>query len=334
MSNPVLNPPPAAEPKPAAAPAAQNGSADKSAGNGDDQSPKGLSSDEAGIRLKKFGANSMPDTSAHPLRSAFSKFWTPVPLMLEAAIVLEVVLGKYVEAAVIMALLVFNAALGFFQEVARASDSRGAEVAPRAERVGPARRSMEDHARGRIGARRYREAVAWRRGRGRRAHRSRARSCSISRCSPANRYRSKAPRACRRMPARWCAAARRSRKSRRPARAPSLDAPPNWSAPLTSTSSEQKAVLRVVRNLAMFNGVVIVMLVGVCLPARDAAAEIMPLVLTAILASIPVALPATFTLAAALGARALAASVCCRRGFPPSMKPQPSTSCAPTRPAR
>jgi H+-transporting ATPase len=36
--------------------------------------------------------------------------------MLEAAIVLEVVLGKYIEAAVIAALLVFNAALGFFQE--------------------------------------------------------------------------------------------------------------------------------------------------------------------------------------------------------------------------
>ena len=35
-------------------------------------------------------------------------------------------------------------------------------------------------------------------------------------------------------------------------------------------------------------------------------AEIIPLVLTAILASIPVALPATFTVAAALGARALA----------------------------
>jgi len=35
-------------------------------------------------------------------------------------------------------------------------------------------------------------------------------------------------------------------------------------------------------------------------------AEIVPLVLTAVLASIPVALPATFTLAGALGARALA----------------------------
>ena len=51
----------------------------------------------------------MPDETVHPLRSALSKFWTPVPWMLEAAIVLELALGKYVEAAVIAALLVFNA---------------------------------------------------------------------------------------------------------------------------------------------------------------------------------------------------------------------------------
>jgi H+-transporting ATPase len=72
------------------------------------------------------------------------------------------------------------------------------------------------------------------------------------------------------------------------------------------TSSEQKAVLRVVRNLAMFNSVVIVMLVAYAYRLAMPLAEIIPLVLTAILASIPVALPATFTVAAALGARALA----------------------------
>jgi H+-transporting ATPase len=71
-------------------------------------------------------------------------------------------------------------------------------------------------------------------------------------------------------------------------------------------SSQQKAVLRVVRNLAMFNGVLIVMLVGYAYALKLPPGEIIPLVLTAILASIPVALPATFTLAAALGARALA----------------------------
>ena len=58
----------------------------------------------------------MPDTAEHPLRRAMAKFWAPVPWMLEAAIVLEVILGKYIEAAIIAVLLAFNAALGFFQE--------------------------------------------------------------------------------------------------------------------------------------------------------------------------------------------------------------------------
>src|SRR5271170_872407 len=78
--------------------------------------PAGLTSDEARSRLEKSGPNAMPDTAMHPLRRALAKFWAPVPWMLEAAIVLEIVLGKYVEAAIIGNLLVFNAILGFFQE--------------------------------------------------------------------------------------------------------------------------------------------------------------------------------------------------------------------------
>jgi H+-transporting ATPase len=76
----------------------------------------GLTSDEARRRLAKSGPNAMPDTSAHPMRMAMEKFWAPVPWMLEAAIVIELALGKYVEAAIIALLLVFNAALGLFQE--------------------------------------------------------------------------------------------------------------------------------------------------------------------------------------------------------------------------
>ena len=76
----------------------------------------GLTSEEARRRLEKFGPNAVPDTAMHPLRRALTKFWAPVPWMLEAAIVLEIVLGKYVEAAIIAALLAFNAILGFFQE--------------------------------------------------------------------------------------------------------------------------------------------------------------------------------------------------------------------------
>ena len=76
----------------------------------------GLTSAEAGKRLEKFGPNAVSDTTLHPLRRALTKFWAPVPWMLEAAFLLEITLDKYVEAAIIAGLLVFNAALGFLQE--------------------------------------------------------------------------------------------------------------------------------------------------------------------------------------------------------------------------
>jgi len=71
-------------------------------------------------------------------------------------------------------------------------------------------------------------------------------------------------------------------------------------------SSEQRAVFRVVRNLAACNGVTILLMIGYAYFLHMAVTDIIPLALTGILASIPVALPATFTLASALGARALA----------------------------
>jgi H+-transporting ATPase len=79
-------------------------------------SRNGLTQAEAQERLTQYGPNAIPDTSLHPLRMALEKFWAPVPWMLEGAIVFELALGKYVEAAIIALLLVFNAALGLFQE--------------------------------------------------------------------------------------------------------------------------------------------------------------------------------------------------------------------------
>jgi H+-transporting ATPase len=71
-------------------------------------------------------------------------------------------------------------------------------------------------------------------------------------------------------------------------------------------SSQQKAVLRVVGSLSAFNGVIIGIVLLYAYVLGLGSAEVVPLVLTAVLGSIPVALPATFTLAAAIGARALA----------------------------
>jgi H+-transporting ATPase len=84
--------------------------------SGENKASRGLTSAEASAALAKFGPNAMPDTAVRPWRMALAKFWAPIPWMLEAAIILQTVLHEYVEAAVIAALLVFNAAIGFFQE--------------------------------------------------------------------------------------------------------------------------------------------------------------------------------------------------------------------------
>src|SRR6202451_4631684 len=79
-------------------------------------SATGLASDEARRRLAASGTNAVQDVVQHPINRALKKFWAPVPWMLEAAILLQLALGEYVEASVIAVLLLFNAGLGFFQE--------------------------------------------------------------------------------------------------------------------------------------------------------------------------------------------------------------------------
>jgi H+-transporting ATPase len=71
-------------------------------------------------------------------------------------------------------------------------------------------------------------------------------------------------------------------------------------------STQQKAVLKIVRNLAIFNGSLILAMGAYAYFRAMPWSEMVPLLLTSVLAAIPVALPATFTLAAAIGARALA----------------------------
>jgi len=77
---------------------------------------QGLTSTEAQQRLLTYGPNMVADDRTHPWLLFLRKFWAPVPWMLEATIALQFALGKTNEASIIAVLLVFNAVLGFAQE--------------------------------------------------------------------------------------------------------------------------------------------------------------------------------------------------------------------------
>lgn len=83
--------------------------------NGSD-TPHGLNREEAELRLRQYGPNAVREAKPNLLLAIAQKFWAPVPWMLEATIVLELILGKRPEAVIIGFLLVFNAGLGFLQE--------------------------------------------------------------------------------------------------------------------------------------------------------------------------------------------------------------------------
>jgi H+-transporting ATPase len=76
----------------------------------------GLTTAEAEQRLRQYGPNRVDKERRRPLAAFLAKFWAPVPWMLEATIVLEILVHKRDEAIVIGSLLLFNAILSFFQE--------------------------------------------------------------------------------------------------------------------------------------------------------------------------------------------------------------------------
>jgi H+-transporting ATPase len=275
------------------------------AGGARQASQDGLSSAEALRLLDRFGPNAVPDVADHPLQMVLAKFWAPVPWMLEAAILLQLVLGEYYEALAIAVLLSFNAVLGFIQEsraqaTLDALKSRLALMASvrrdRAWKIIPAaglvRGDIVKLSLGTVVPADVRlldgsvlldqsmltgESLPIEGGTGRESYAG----ALVRRGEAVAEVTATGPRT----------------KFGR-------------TAELIRTahvvSSQQKAVLRVVRNLAIFNGIVVVVQVTYALTLRMPFTELILLALTSVLAAIPVALPATFTLAAALGARALA----------------------------
>jgi H+-transporting ATPase len=225
--------------------------------------------------------------------------------MLEAAIVLEIVMGKYVEAAVIAALLAFNAALGFFQE-GRAQ----ATLAALKSRLALNASVRRDNAWATVPATGLVPGDIVKLSLG-------AVVAADVRLTEGSVLLDQSMLTGESVPIEAGAgfetyAGALVRRGEAVAEVTATGARTKFgrTAELVRTahveSTQQKAVLRVVRNLAMSNGLITAILVGYAYALKMPLGEIVPLVLTAVLASIPVALPATFTLAAALGARALA----------------------------
>jgi H+-transporting ATPase len=265
----------------------------------------GLSSAEARARLEKVGPNAVPDTAVHPLRRALEKFWAPVPRMLEAAIVLELALGKYLEGAIIASLLVFNAVLGLFQE-SRAQ----ATLAALKSRLALAASVRRDGVWKTIPAAEVVPGDLVKLSLGGVVAADVKLTGGEVLLDQSMLTGESVP--IEAGPGVETFAGALVRRGEAVAEVISTGARTKFgrTAELVRTAhvvgSQQKAVLRVVRNLAAFNSVIIFMLVVYGYFLRMPLTEIVPLVLTAILAAIPVALPASFTLAAALGARALA----------------------------
>ena len=82
----------------------------------------GLSALQAKERLAQYGPNAVPEERPRPVLLFLHKFWSPVPWMLEATLILELAIGKYTQTIIITFLLVLNAVLSFVQE-SRASNA-------------------------------------------------------------------------------------------------------------------------------------------------------------------------------------------------------------------
>src|SRR4051812_17872413 len=86
------------------------------------RAPSGLSSGEAAKRLQQYGLNQIPEECPRPLWAFLKKFTGPVPCMLEGTLLLQLLLGKVVDAVIIAVVLVVNGIISFAYE-RKAQDS-------------------------------------------------------------------------------------------------------------------------------------------------------------------------------------------------------------------
>ena len=267
--------------------------------------PAGLSSAEAARRRVEFGPNAVAEERVHPLRQVARHFWAPVPWMLEATIALQIVIGERLEALLIATLLLLNVGLGVFQE-SRAN----AALALLKQRLSLKVRVKRDSV--------WTDAPAADLVPGDVVQ------VSLGSVVPADLtivsgslLLDQSMLTGESIPAEMEAgqvayAGGLVRRGEAVAEVVATGTRTYFgrTAELVRIahveSAEQKAVLGIVRNLTVVNFAIVIGMVAYARVIGMSVPQIIPLVLTALLSAVPVALPATFTLAAALGAKALA----------------------------
>jgi H+-transporting ATPase len=270
-----------------------------------ERSTVGLTSGEAARRLAQYGRNEVAEEHEHVVTRILRHFWSPVPWMLEATVVLQLVMGERIEAGLIAALLIFNVALGAFQEnranaalellkqrlslKARVRrDGRWTEL-PAAllvpddvaqlslATVVPADMQVVEGSVVLDQSMLTGESVPVEVGVGKLAYAGalvrRGEAVAVVTATGSATFFGRAAELVR---------------------------------IAHVESAEVKTVLGLVRNLSILNAAIVIALVAYAHVIALPTTEIIMLVLTAMLSAVPVALPATFTLAAALGAKRLA----------------------------
>ena len=265
----------------------------------------GLSEEEAARRLSRIGPNEVASEEEHPVRRALRHFWSPVPWMLEITIVLQLAAGERLEAAMVGALLAVNVLLGIVQE-GRAS----ATLSLLRQRLAPKARLRRDE--------------KWSDSPASVLVPGDVVQLTLGAIVPADvRILSGSVLLDQSMLTGESVAAEQQagatayagalvRRGEAIAEVVATGARTYFgrTAELVRTadveSSEQKAVLGVVKALTAVNMTIVVAMVAYAHAIGMTVAQIVPLVLAALLSAVPVAMPVVFTLAATVGARKLA----------------------------
>ena len=79
-------------------------------------SEAGLDGQEVTKRLDEYGRNEITEKKAHPLIKFLKNFWSPIPWMIEIAAIISAVIKHWEDFFIILALLLLNAVVSFWQE--------------------------------------------------------------------------------------------------------------------------------------------------------------------------------------------------------------------------